>query len=223
MDLEALHEIARNALEHRASHTWKEPGNKFLHGERTAKLALHLRELLFPGETAGNDILTVAAWFHDLRNGEENHCELGAAETRGLIAPYCTPAECDAVCRIILRHDDRTSPREGFSDMEKLHQDADLLDHFGTYDIWMSFLYSAHHGETPLSAAEFMRREKLQDFEHWRTRLNFGLSRRIYREKLAFQLRFLDRFDAELRGEIWDADRLPADCGAPDSPDTVQL
>ena len=212
MDLDTLHAIARDALEKRSSHAWKEPGNKFYHGERTAKLALHLREILFPGETQGNDILTVAAWFHDLRNGEENHCELGAEETARLIAPYCTPAECGEICRIIRRHDDRTSPRTDFSDLEKLHQDADLLDHFGTYDIWMSFLYSAHHGETPLSAAEFMRREKLQDYDHWLNRLNYELSRCIYREKLAYQLAFLDRFDAELDGQIWTPDRVLETC-----------
>lgn len=206
MDLERIHELARGSLLNRSSHVWKEPGNKFYHGERTALLARRLRAGIFPGDTEDADILTVAAWLHDLRNGEERHQELGAEDARRLLLPYCTPRELDMITRIIRRHDDRTAPRESFSRLELLHQDADLLDHFGCYDVWLYFLLGAHERMTPGDMVARMRRERETDYEYWLSRLNFELSRRIYREKVRFVASFCDRFEQELRGEVpgWD-------------------
>ena len=39
MNLERIHEIAESELLGKRSHSWKEPGNKFHHGERVARRA----------------------------------------------------------------------------------------------------------------------------------------------------------------------------------------
>ena len=46
MNLEWIHEIAEGELLGKRSHSWKEPGNKFHHGERVARIALELRRLV---------------------------------------------------------------------------------------------------------------------------------------------------------------------------------
>ncbi len=208
MDLERIHGIVREAMVHRSSHPWKEPGNKFYHGERTAVLACRLYEALFPAEPFDRDVLTAAAWLHDLRNGEEHHEELGAQDARRLLEPCCTSEELSDIARIILRHDDRSSPRCEFSREELVHQDADLLDHFGCYDIWMDFLYSGYRRETPGDAVRNVRSNHKRVLDYWSERLNYALSVRIFHEKMDYIASFFDRFALELEGGVADWDEL---------------
>lgn len=211
MNLTEIKSIAINNLKDRRSHEWKERGNKYYHGERVAKLILTLRELIFPDDPSHDEILTVAAWFHDIMNGNDDHARIGAEETRSLLTGYCTIAELDEICAIIAVHDDRYSDRSLFSDWVKLHQDADHLDHFGTYDIWMIFLYSLPHDRTILDELKYMLNERPLDFPKHRSELNFELSRIIYDEKIEFLKQFTERFAVESSGGVWDIDRILAD------------
>ncbi|MDR0861254.1 MAG: HD domain-containing protein [Oscillospiraceae bacterium] len=202
MDLQAILRVASEQLEGRSSHDFKERGNKFHHGQRVAKLAVHLRELLFPNDGARDDVLTAAAWLHDVCNGEKDHGELGAELTRKLIAAYCTEGELDELCELIRVHDER-KPESGYSDAIKLLQDADMLDHFGTNFIWVWFAYAVPLGQNAYDAREWQR-GNAERAERHRNQLNFDLSRRIFDDKQAFVAQFAERFSAELDGEIWD-------------------
>ena len=96
--LDELRAICEAQLAQKSSHTWKEPGNKFDHGIRTAKLAERLRTEICPDDTSVNpDVLTVAAWFHDLCNGQEDHENAGAD---ALVRPLgILPSGADAQIR----------------------------------------------------------------------------------------------------------------------------
>lgn len=122
-------------MDGKRSHPFKERSNKYHHGERVAALAVRLRQLILPDENDSDDILTVAAWFHDIRNGANHHAALGAQCTRELLAAHCTAEELDQICDIIAVHDSRRPNDNAYLNIIKIHQDADHLDHFGVYDI----------------------------------------------------------------------------------------
>lgn len=204
MDLTAIKEVAFEQLGNRSSHPWKERGNKYYHGERVAKLAIKLRRYIIPGDESHDDILTVAAWFHDIMNGAENHAEEGAKKTRELLAGYCSQYETEEICRIIAVHDDRHSDRSLFPDYVKLHQDADHLDHFGTFDIWIRFFYAAHHDETINEVVDWFKSTYIDEIDKYREELNFEISKKIYDEKSEFVRNFSNRMSIECDGGIWD-------------------
>ena len=203
MDLEAIKQLAFENLGNRSSHPWKEPGNKYYHGERVAKLILLLRKHVLPEDDSHDEILTVAAWFHDIRNGVENHAEEGAKRAREVLAGTCTAYELDEICAIIGVHDNRHSDRSLFSDYVKLHQDADLLDHFGTYDVWTEFFHAAHHSRTIQDVMEWFQKTRRDQGEQYRSWMNFDISRTILDEKNAFVMSFGERFNVEGSGGIW--------------------
>lgn len=204
-----LKNIAFEEMAGKSSHSFKEKGNKYYHGERVAKLAVKLRQIVIPDDDSHDDILTAAAWFHDIRNGIENHAQEGAEATRKTLSGHCTDEELDKICEIITVHDDRFSPRELFSDCIKLQQDADLLDHFGTFDIWSIVLYSIHINQTINETRDYMiGDERQKENEYYRNQLNFEVSRKIYDEKIEFLTDFTKRFDVELNGGIWNEDKI---------------
>lgn len=208
MDFDKIKRIAFENLGGRSSHSWKEKGNKYYHGERVARLALTLREQLFPDDPSHDGILTVAAWFHDIENGVDDHCAKGAATTRALLENLCGMPELDEICGIIAVHDIRQGDRSALSDWVKLHQDADHLDHFGTYDIWMNFLYAVPHSLTLEEQKNYMQNERPLENERYRNELNYELSRIIFDEKAEFLRRFTERFVVETEGRFYDLDRI---------------
>ena len=66
MERATIKRLAAEEMENRSSHAWKERINKYYHGERVAKLALTLRKLVIPNDASRDQILTAAAWFHDI-------------------------------------------------------------------------------------------------------------------------------------------------------------
>ena len=76
MNEEQIHLILREYLANGRSHSWKEKGNKYYHGLRTAVLAKKLRQTLFPQDQEADPVLTVASWFHDLCNGPVSYTHL---------------------------------------------------------------------------------------------------------------------------------------------------
>jgi len=203
MNLEAIKELAFEHLGNKRSHPWKERGNKYYHGERVAKLAIKLRKYIIPEDDGHDDILTVAAWFHDIMNGAENHAIEGASKTRKLLNGYCSPYEIDEICKIISVHDDRHSDRSLFSDYIKLHQDADHLDHIGTFDIWLRFIYAAYRDESIDEIIKWCQTASRGDFEWTREELNYEISKKIYDEKIEFIRNFCKRMIVEFDGGIW--------------------
>ena len=207
MQLEKIKAIAAEQMKEKRSHTWKERGNKYYHGERVAKLVVTLRKLIFPDDSSHDDILTVAAWFHDIANGGEEHCNTGAHQTRALLSGYCSEAELDEICGIIAVHDDRSMHIE-YADWVKLHQDADHLDHFGTFDIWMNFLYAVPHYNTLCDVVDFLANNRQRKSLQYRNELNFDISRAIFDEKEEFLKSFITRFAVESSGEFWNLEPI---------------
>ena len=208
MDLLKIKQIIFDELAEKSSHNWKEKGNKYHHGERVAKLILTLRNYIIPDDDGHDDILTVAAWFHDIMNGTDNHALLGAERTKELLSGYCSDYEMREIYDIIYRHDDRYSDRESFSVYARLHQDADLLDHFGTFDIWTQFLYAVCHGQTILEEIKYMNEWRSELDTKYGGELNFEISKKIYDEKTEFYNYFADRFSVEGTGGIWNEKEL---------------
>ena len=141
MDLKEIKQIAAQEMKNRASHKWKAAGNKYYHGLRTAKIAKELYRRL--GFGALPDTLTAAAWLHDIRNGKEEHERLGAEHVWEILQNCCTNEETEKIARLVLIHDSRDM--QGLTDEEMVLQDADMLDHFGTFEIWEVFQYSGYH------------------------------------------------------------------------------
>lgn len=207
MDLTRIATLAAEQMAARRSHDWKEWGNKYSHGQRVANLAVTLRQGLLPGAAEMDPILTVAAWFHDIANGQEDHGRLGAQQTRQVLSGLMPEVQLDAVCGIIGVHDDRHSPRARFSDMVKLHQDADHLDHFGTYDVWLNIRYAVAYDRDFLEAGEDLAIRAHEKGRDWCAELNFELSRQIMQEKLDFARAFGERMRVEGNGGIFAGDR----------------
>ena len=125
-----------------------------------------------------------------------------------MIYNYCTPDEVDQICNIIKVHDDRYSKRDILPDYIKIHQDADHLDHFGTFDIWSTFLYSAGNNHTINDCNNFLLNSRPNEDRQYRNELNFDISKRIYDEKADFVKQFAERFNVETNGGIWAIDKI---------------
>ena len=207
MDLIKINEIAYSRMADRSSHNWKDKGNKYYHGQRTANLALTLREILLPENSSSDEILTVSAWFHDISNGSENHCALGAEKTRQLLSGLCTQDELEQICYIISVHDERIEGNN-YPEVVKLMQDADLLDHLGTFGVWEHFLYATAHGETINEAKDFLLNVAVKQHTEHRMQRNLEFSKLILDEKYAFLKSFATRFDTELEGRVWNLDEI---------------
>lgn len=210
VNLEAIKRLAAEEMEHRSSHAWKERGNKFYHGERTAKLAVALRGMIVPDDDSHDAVLTAASWLHDVCNAENEpvHWEAGARWAKTHLDGLCGSEELQEICTMIALHDDRSPAHSGYSVWVRLLQDADLLDHFGSYDVWMNFAYGAAVGQTLEQMLEFLEKKRPSENERYLGKLNFAVSRRIFAEKAEFLRGFAERFRAECSGEICNAARI---------------
>jgi uncharacterized protein len=208
MELDAIKKLAFELMGNRNSHSWKEKGNKYYHGERVAALALKLRGIIIPEDDSHDEILTVAAWFHDIANGNEEHARIGADKVREVLAAYCSKEELNSICEIISVHDDRYTGRDTYSDVIKLHQDADLLDHIGTYDLWIHIAYSIAHDLPITESINWLHEVRPTLDEQYRGELNYEVSKRIYDEKSDFVKYCGSRFKVEGYGGIWKEDEI---------------
>ncbi len=211
MNLENINKIAFELLGKRSSHMGKDIGNKYYHGQRVAKLALTLRKIILPEFYLKDEILTAAAIFHDCMNGYDNHCALGAAVAVEALREECSSEELHEIEYIIRNHDNRKNAgnkQNPFSDILKIHQDADHLDHFGTFDIWTSFLYVIPNDWTMPQMAQWLHEGRPHEREKFLPELNFDLSKKIYHEKFDFLRDFARRFYAEAQGEIYNLEEI---------------
>ncbi len=209
-NLDTIRAVCKEQLAAKSSHPWKEPGNKFDHGIRTAKLAERLRCEICPGDTSINpEVLTVAAWFHDLCNGQHDHENAGADALPALIGHLITEEELTSVCDLIRLHDHR---HKDITIDERLAvyppallilQDADFLDHLGTYDVWITFAEFSHNRKTPLDYAQQFTDGSFDRFAaRWRREINYPRSLEIFEEKISFEVEFGKRMLRELDGEF---------------------
>ena len=164
MDFERLNAVAEKLMKHRKAHTMREQGSIYDHGQRVAKLVITLRRAVVPGDESMDDILRLAGIFHDIGKGIEPHAAFGAPIMRQAVKGIVTEEEAREAARLIESHCDRR-PSEPVHDVwVRLIQDADLLDHIGTYNIWMDIQYYAHTGEGVLAPS--VTRRVIANFSH---------------------------------------------------------
>ncbi len=186
--------MAYEEMEKKSSHKWKERGNKYYHGERVASIALRLRRHLFPDVTQYDDLIEVAAWFHDIKNGVEMHNEKGADVVRELLSPLLSKEEMDTVYAIIYDHDKRKPLDNDYPFYLKLHQDADLLDHFGCFDIWTEIFHASAMGATVHYLINYLQFDRPGQMDYEITLLNYDISKKIMTDKKKFLTEFGNRF-----------------------------
>jgi len=211
MDIITIRALARSRMLDARSHSYKEVGNKYHHGVRTARLALTLRHHILPYDAGYDAIIEAAALFHDIMNGvgEGDHAVLGAKEAREALTPYCSERELGEISAIITAHDDRRADA-AYSDYIKIHQDADHLDHFGTFAVWSSFICAVPLGMSMRDVIDALKHETRDRYYEYRNELNYEISRNIYDEKTEFLINFTERFETESGGGIWDEKDLLA-------------
>ena len=207
MELSQIKQIIHAEMSDKRSAPYKEIGDKYTHGERTATLALRLRQLIFPDKSNYDRILTVAAWFHDIRNGAANHCVLGAQHTKELLVNHIEAEELNQICHIIAVHDDR-NPNANYPDIIKIHQDADHLDHFGTLDIWRCAAHTPGQDRTLKDTMEFFHDVRPTESAKWRSELHFDISKRIYDDRERYMQSFIERLTIEGAGGIWNEEMI---------------
>lgn len=202
MDFDRLTNLAFALMGRRKSHHERETGYIYDHGQRVANLALNLRRRLFPDDTSFDDVLRCAAMFHDLGKGVGEHGHTGAVLARDALKDLITPEELDAVCELIHTHNKRRPGGEGYSPAALLLQDADVLDHFGSCEVWINVSYSRHLNQRFHESLAFYKEEWPSSVRECRESLNFELSRLIFDDKVAFSDLYAARLEKESRGDI---------------------
>lgn len=208
MDTIKIKEIAFKLMANRKAHLEREKGAIYYHGERVAKTIISLREIILPNDDSNDEILTIAAWFHDIAKGIEPHAKYGAPLAKEALKELIPPAELDTICDLIALHCDRHPESNEHSTLAKLLQDADLIDHFGVYEIWMNFQYYAYTNEPMSASIDFFEKEYPLLSEKCRELLNFEVSRRVFDEKYEFAKLFIERMKIEGIGDIYNLDKL---------------
>lgn len=202
MDLDKIKRLATDLLKNRKAHIEREKGGILYHGQRTAELVLKLRKVLLPDDSSHDDILQVAAWFHDCGKGIEPHANYGAVIAREALKDYVSSHELEQICSLIRLHQDRDPGSNTHDDYTKLLQDADHLDHFGIYEVWMGIQYYAHTEGTIQEMLDFYNMNHESHTKKHRALLNYELSKRIFDDKVSFENDYIARLNDEGQGKI---------------------
>lgn len=202
MDTKLLEEIACKKMGKVRAHLEREPGHIYYHGLRVAKLSINLRKIIFPVESSFDDVIYAGALFHDIGKGIEPHSETGYAVVKHILQEYCEPDELNNVSEIVRYHCKRVFPND-YPFWIKIVQDADVLDHMGTTEIWLNFLYSAYEGRSIDRSLEWYRGDEVKrHLEKMRNALNYNESKEIWDEKVKFVDLFVNRLVIEADGGI---------------------
>lgn len=201
MDINALQELAQKMMENRKAHLEREKGFIYYHGLRVSKVAINLRKMILPEDRSYDEILIVASLFHDVAKGIEPHGTYGSVLVKEILKDYCTEEEINKISELIYHHSLRKMDSE-YSDYIKIIQDADMLDHFGSIEVWMDFLYNAYKDASMYKALEFYENEYDAEVNKCRALLNYDIAVKIFDEKVEFTRSFIHRFRKEAEGEF---------------------
>jgi len=202
LKLDKIEAIAIEKMERCKAAFDRESGFIYQHGKRTAAIALKLRKIVQPDDAGKDDLLYVAGLFHDIGKGNEPHWETGAILARELLAECCNPAELEEIIQMIRLHNQRKSGHE-YPTLVKIIQDADLLDHFGTLEIWLSFWHNAARDQGIPEMLQYWQSAKYQKYlKKMRKLINYEISEQIYDERVQYTGQFIRRFLNEMQGEL---------------------
>jgi len=197
MDFERLDAVAQKLMKRRKAHPEREAGSIYDHGRRVAKLVITLRRAVVPDDDSMDDILRLAGMFHDIGKGIEPHAAFGAPIMQQAVKSVVTDEESAEAARLISAHCDRRPDDPDHDVWERIIQDADLLDHIGTYTIWMDIQYSAYKDESFSALAARLAKNAEDYANNQRPKLNFPISKAIYDNRIALYLEFAKRIQAE--------------------------
>ncbi len=201
MERSQIDRIARETLMNERSHKEREVGWAYRHGDRTAVLALWLRELLFPERVEWDDALYAAAKLHDCaKTSKTDHGKAGAARAGKLLRGVVEAELLPVIQSAILKHNKRGGPS---TEMEQLLQDADILDHFGSIEVWLNVSYSVLSGSGPEMSLEFYRTELDKMVEELLPQFNFEPARRVFLERVQYSRQFGERLAVEAAGGVY--------------------
>ena len=199
---EIADKIAEQYLYDLNSHPERDTGFVYHHGLRTAKIALKLREAIKEDDRI-DDLIYVAGLFHDVGKVFPKHNEMGATITKDLLRNHCTEDELNYIYEMIYFHNQRKK-QDDFPFYVKLIQDADLVDHFGSLDIWLGISYNRYRKQNLDQMIAFWTSKEYQNLlDKHRKLLNYDISIKIYEEKIDFAKSFIERFVKENRGELF--------------------
>jgi uncharacterized protein len=199
MDIKVLEEIAYNMMANRKAHVEREKGFIYYHGLRVSKISLNLRKIILNEDCSHDDIILAACLFHDVAKGIEPHGKYGSILVRDILKQYCTEYEMNEITNIIYNHSLRKKNND-YSEYVKIVQDADMLDHFGSIDIWMNFAYAAYKDNPISSSLEYYDSQYKYEVKKCRELLNYDVSRKIFDEKVSFSTSFINRLKRENEG-----------------------
>lgn len=201
MDINVLKEIAYKLMGNRKAQLEREKGFIFYHGLRVSKLSLNLRKVILKEDSSHDDIITVASLFHDVAKGIEPHGKNGAVLVKDILRDYCSEDEINEIADIIYYHSLRKKNND-YSEYIKIVQDSDMLDHFGSMDVWLSFQHCAYKDEPIQKALAFFNNEYNAEVQKCRALLNYDVSCEIFDNRVSFTNLFVDRLRREEEGEI---------------------
>ncbi len=202
MDREHLKEIAHARMADRPTNYYRETGYLYNHSLRVTALTGKLQAMEI-GESRLSDVAFAGALFHDIGKGLARHNVIGAVIVRNLLSGHVPDEQLDEICAVVEGHPRRTPDTREPNLALALVQDADILDHHGTQEIWLEFLHRGRADENQKTMlAIFERNEKSGMYEEKRRLLNLDSARRIYDERVEFVRGFYGRFSIESEGGV---------------------
>ncbi|WP_350343585.1 HD domain-containing protein [Proteinivorax tanatarense] len=179
----------------------RETGYLFYHGERVANLAIKLTEKLGGLSSKHKDRLYLAAIFHDVAKGREPHNFTGAVLTKKLLKNVVSKNELEEIAKLIYYHNKREN--RSLSLPAKVLQDADIIDHTGTLDVWLGMHYVVSEDLSPKRCINFFLGGKWnQMVEQQRQKLNYNISKNIYNRRVLYAERFFKKMAWEMGGNL---------------------
>lgn len=207
MDINRIEELAFNKMGKRKAHTTREKGYTYHHGLRTAKLAIEIRKMLDELDSTKDNIIYVASLFHDIAKGIEPHGENGSILVQQILKDECSHEELIKISEIVRYHNLRNG--NDWPKYIKIVQDADILDHMGTMDVWLSFMYQAYDEKSVDESIKFYNSKEYENYlKESRRKLNYDISKKIFDDRIEFIYEFIQRLNIEGKGEIYNRNLL---------------
>ncbi|WP_353893208.1 HD domain-containing protein [Proteinivorax hydrogeniformans] len=179
----------------------RETGYLYYHGLRVANLSLNLANML--GDLSNNtkERMYIAAIFHDVAKGREPHNLTGAIKTKNLLKQVLSQQEINEIARLIYYHNRRGNDNLHLE--TKILQDADIIDHTGTLDVWLGMHYVVDEDLSPKQALKFFLGGSWhQMVVQQRAKLNFPLSKRVYDKRVYYAEKFFKKMAWEMKGKL---------------------
>jgi hypothetical protein len=144
----------------------------------------------------------VASWFHDCAKGIEPHAEYGVVVAKKALKDELKDDFLQKVLNVIALHCSRKPDNNDYDIPTKIMQDADLIDHFGIYEIWMNIQYWSHTNGSIEDMISYYMENHLKHTNHHRSLLNYEFSKKVFDDRVDFEKDYIKRLLDEGNGKI---------------------